>query len=423
MNETIDNRVAYQPSPDALAEISVETNNYAADVGNVGGAVISNVIKSGTNQLPRQRVRVLPQQRLRREHAGRTTARARRSQERTQHIFGGTLGGPIVKNKLFFFARLPGLAAGRARAPAPRRSRRPRGAPATCRASPTPIIGPAHRAAVPEQPDPAEPDQPDRARRSSTTPRTTRCPTATCRRRHGQLRGRDPAARSAPTRATLRLDWNASANDKLFVRFSFATYTGLARQERRSRCLLGARTTSRSGTSAVNWSHVFGPSLVNEVLVGFSNTTRHRRDLRLGRHRRRPTRRTASPAASRSPASARSTGAAASRTPGAIATDSDTLAKTLPDQREAHLAQGPPHAEVRRPVAALQPAALLRRQQRPARLLHLQRRLHRLRLLRLPARPGVEQGPWRRRPERPVDAPPEPDRPLRRRTTSRSRRT
>src|SRR4029453_11969384 len=33
VNETIDNRVAYQPIPDALAEISVETNNYAADVG------------------------------------------------------------------------------------------------------------------------------------------------------------------------------------------------------------------------------------------------------------------------------------------------------------------------------------------------------------------------------------------------------
>ena len=50
MNETIDNRVAYQPSPDALAEISVETNNYAADTGNVAGAVISNVIKSGANE-------------------------------------------------------------------------------------------------------------------------------------------------------------------------------------------------------------------------------------------------------------------------------------------------------------------------------------------------------------------------------------
>src|SRR5580765_527066 len=50
MNESIDNLVAYQPSPDALAQISVETNNYAADTGNVAGAVISNVIKSGSNQ-------------------------------------------------------------------------------------------------------------------------------------------------------------------------------------------------------------------------------------------------------------------------------------------------------------------------------------------------------------------------------------
>ena len=35
VNETIDNRISYQPTPDALAEISVETNNYAADTGNV----------------------------------------------------------------------------------------------------------------------------------------------------------------------------------------------------------------------------------------------------------------------------------------------------------------------------------------------------------------------------------------------------
>ena len=49
VNDTMDNRIGYQPSPDALAEISVETNNYAADIGNVAGGVISNVIKSGAN--------------------------------------------------------------------------------------------------------------------------------------------------------------------------------------------------------------------------------------------------------------------------------------------------------------------------------------------------------------------------------------
>ena len=79
MNETIDNLVAYQPSPDALAEISVETNNYSADTGNVAGAVISNVIKSGTNQFPRQRLRVLSATATWTRTPGRTTGRARPS--------------------------------------------------------------------------------------------------------------------------------------------------------------------------------------------------------------------------------------------------------------------------------------------------------------------------------------------------------
>ena len=107
VNETIDNRVAYQPSPDALAEISVETNNYAADVGNVGGAVISSVIKSGANQFRGNAFEF-----YRNSDFDANTWENNRSgapkQERKQHIFGGTLGGPIVKNTLFFFGDYQG---------------------------------------------------------------------------------------------------------------------------------------------------------------------------------------------------------------------------------------------------------------------------------------------------------------------------
>src|SRR3989454_4160000 len=60
MNESIDNLVAYQPSPDALAEISVETNNYAADTGNVAGAGLSNVIKSGADRFRGNALEVYP---------------------------------------------------------------------------------------------------------------------------------------------------------------------------------------------------------------------------------------------------------------------------------------------------------------------------------------------------------------------------
>ena len=107
VNETIDNRVAYQPSPDALAEISVETNNYAADIGNVGGAVVSSVIKSGTNQFRGNAFEF-----YRNSDFDANTWENNRSgaakQERKQHISGGTFGGPIVQQRLFFFGDYQG---------------------------------------------------------------------------------------------------------------------------------------------------------------------------------------------------------------------------------------------------------------------------------------------------------------------------
>ncbi len=107
VNETIDNRVAYQPSPDALAEISVETNNYSAETGNVGGAVVGSVLKSGSNDF---RGNVF--EFYRNSDFDANTWENNRSgapkQERTQHIYGGTFGGPIARQKLFFFGDYQG---------------------------------------------------------------------------------------------------------------------------------------------------------------------------------------------------------------------------------------------------------------------------------------------------------------------------
>src|SRR5437667_3643380 len=107
MNESIDNLVAYQPSPDALAEISVETNNYAADTGNVAGAVLSNVIKSGTNRFRGNAFEFYRNSDFDANMWANNRSKAPQ-QERKQHIFGATLGGPLVKNKLFFFADYQG---------------------------------------------------------------------------------------------------------------------------------------------------------------------------------------------------------------------------------------------------------------------------------------------------------------------------
>src|SRR5207244_10003675 len=107
MNESIDNLVAYQPSPDALAEISVETNNYAADVGNVAGAVISNVTKSGSNQVRGNLFEFYRNSDFDSNTWDNVRSNAPKAQ-RTQQIFGGTLGGPLKKDKWFIFGDYQG---------------------------------------------------------------------------------------------------------------------------------------------------------------------------------------------------------------------------------------------------------------------------------------------------------------------------
>ena len=114
MNESIDNLVAYQPSPDALAEISVETNNYAADTGNVAGAVISNVIKSGSNQF-RGNVFEFYRNSAMDANSWSNNRSSAPKPERRQDIFGGTLGGPALQEQVVLLRGLSGHAVRRAR--------------------------------------------------------------------------------------------------------------------------------------------------------------------------------------------------------------------------------------------------------------------------------------------------------------------
>ena len=49
-NDSIDNRIGYQPNVDALQEVQVITGNGSSEFGNVGGAIVNTTLKSGTNQ-------------------------------------------------------------------------------------------------------------------------------------------------------------------------------------------------------------------------------------------------------------------------------------------------------------------------------------------------------------------------------------
>ncbi|HEX4747949.1 MAG TPA: carboxypeptidase-like regulatory domain-containing protein [Bryobacteraceae bacterium] len=90
------------PSPDALQEFKVQTALYDAETGRQGGAVIEAVTKSGTNQFHGTLFEFFRNDDLNaNSFFNNKTGQPRGVLKQNQ--FGGTIGGPIKKDKLFFF--------------------------------------------------------------------------------------------------------------------------------------------------------------------------------------------------------------------------------------------------------------------------------------------------------------------------------
>jgi hypothetical protein len=90
---------------DAVQEFSVITTNYAAEYGKTSGGVINAITRSGTNQFHGSGYEFIRNSALdaRNYFDAATIAPFRRNQ------FGGTVGGPILRDKTFFFFNYEGL--------------------------------------------------------------------------------------------------------------------------------------------------------------------------------------------------------------------------------------------------------------------------------------------------------------------------
>ncbi len=105
-NQGFSNQIV-QLNPDAVQEFKVQTNNFSAEYGRAGGAVINASLRGGTNQFHGAAWEFLRNTQL--NAVGFFKPSTGIKPVLVQNQFGGAFGGPIVKDKAFFFVALEGI--------------------------------------------------------------------------------------------------------------------------------------------------------------------------------------------------------------------------------------------------------------------------------------------------------------------------
>jgi outer membrane receptor protein involved in Fe transport len=91
------------PNPDAVQEFNLQSSNFTAEYGNAAGGIVNIVTKSGTNEIHGSLFEFLRNGKL---NARNFFAPTQDTLKRNQ--FGGSVGGPILKDKLFYFGTYQG---------------------------------------------------------------------------------------------------------------------------------------------------------------------------------------------------------------------------------------------------------------------------------------------------------------------------
>ena len=101
------NGIAVVPSVDAVQEFKVKTSSFSAEFGHAAGAVVNATIKNGTNQYHGTAFEFLRNNDLDANNFFTNAAGLKRAPFH-QNQFGGAAGGPIIRNRTFFFADYQG---------------------------------------------------------------------------------------------------------------------------------------------------------------------------------------------------------------------------------------------------------------------------------------------------------------------------
>lgn len=268
VDETIDNRIGYRPNVDALAEYRVETSNSSAEFGNVAGAVVNATVKSGTNQFHGNLFEFFRNDRLDANFWRNNRSPIQPGNQvlrpiLKQNVFGGTIGGPIRKENLFFFVAYQGqkqTAGGgvfRTVAPAAWRTGDLSGQ-ATAR---DPLTG-----------QPFTNNQIPTARFSNVARALLANPSLyPLPNRAGLVNNYGTSTKTKLTgnQFDIKLDWRATAQDNVSGRYSFGIFEETGIQGALPTELTNLRK-GRPHNVALNWTHSFSPTLINEARLGFN---------------------------------------------------------------------------------------------------------------------------------------------------------
>jgi hypothetical protein len=256
-NEYGSGQLRFGISPEAVQEFQVNRNSFNAEFGFTAGTAVNVVTKSGTNDLHGSAyIFFRSDKTAAKERFIPTAFRSQRAFQ--QQVYPGfTLGGPVIKNKFFFFTNYE-----RQKLDLPRF----RSFSTTLQAQPS-----ALQASLLSRID-ALPDA--TAKRIAATMRAALTTSSAFNTRAFNLLRANDGIINAPFRLNnwiSRLDVNIGPNDSLSGRFSMArNYNSQLTTDTFESRSYTTDLTVRDYTGLVSWTHNFGGALVNQFRVQFS---------------------------------------------------------------------------------------------------------------------------------------------------------
>ena len=294
--EDNNNEIGYQPQPDAIQEFNLITQNDPAQYGNYAGGVVISTIKSGTNEFHGDVFEFLRNDKLdanswandiQSDYNNRTNnglGVVKKAALRWNE-FGGTIGGPIIKNKLFFFGDYEGfrndtpqttvgysvftdaMKAGNFGILCPGGFTN---SGTTCSGG-TQLVDPSTKQPIPYDNMANDPNVSESSVAQALFA-SKFYPTASIQNPGGVSQANffgQVGSQINDNQGDLRIDYTISNNDRLFGRYSEMRLTNPFT----ATYLLGSAASENTETarnSVLDWTHMFGSTVVNDARLGFN---------------------------------------------------------------------------------------------------------------------------------------------------------